>query len=132
MLRDFTYIDDVTACLRAMLFCPPKPDETGAPNRDLPVTGMRCTTAGNPSSWEMAGRKGLGLLGFSIQSFQQADALQGHVQARHVGVLVRVPGDPLVALQYSRELALVAAQQVAEVALGLVEVQTEGVLNRCR
>ena len=32
MLRDFTYIDDVTACLETMLFCPPKPDETGAPN----------------------------------------------------------------------------------------------------
>ena len=32
MLRDFTYIDDVTSCLEKMLFCPPKPDETGAPN----------------------------------------------------------------------------------------------------
>lgn len=32
MLRDFTYVDDVTACLERMLFCPPKPDETGAPN----------------------------------------------------------------------------------------------------
>jgi UDP-glucuronate 4-epimerase len=32
MLRDFTYIDDVTACLEQMLFSPPKPDETGAPN----------------------------------------------------------------------------------------------------
>ncbi|MBA4348346.1 MAG: NAD-dependent epimerase [Clostridiales bacterium] len=32
MLRDFTYVDDVTACLEKMLFCPPKPDETGAPN----------------------------------------------------------------------------------------------------
>jgi UDP-glucuronate 4-epimerase len=32
MLRDFTYIDDVTACVENMLFCPPKPDETGAPN----------------------------------------------------------------------------------------------------
>ena len=32
MLRDFTYIDDVTSCLERMLFCPPKPDETGAPN----------------------------------------------------------------------------------------------------
>ncbi len=32
MLRDFTYIDDVTACLSDMLFSPPKPDETGAPN----------------------------------------------------------------------------------------------------
>ncbi len=32
MLRDFTYIDDVTACLETMLFCPPRPDETGAPN----------------------------------------------------------------------------------------------------
>lgn len=32
MLRDFTYIDDVTACLETMLFSPPKPDETGAPN----------------------------------------------------------------------------------------------------
>ena len=31
MLRDFTYIDDVTACIEKMLFCPPKPDETGAP-----------------------------------------------------------------------------------------------------
>lgn len=31
MLRDFTYIDDVTACVETMLFCPPKPDETGAP-----------------------------------------------------------------------------------------------------
>lgn len=32
MLRDFTYIDDVTACLERMLFCPPQPDETGAHN----------------------------------------------------------------------------------------------------
>ena len=32
MLRDFTYIDDVTACLERMLFSPPNPDETGAPN----------------------------------------------------------------------------------------------------
>ena len=32
MLRDFTYIDDVTSCIEKMLFCPPKPDETGAPN----------------------------------------------------------------------------------------------------
>ena len=32
MLRDFTYIDDVTSCLEKMLYCPPKPDETGAPN----------------------------------------------------------------------------------------------------
>ena len=32
MLRDFTYVDDVTSCLSDMLFCPPKPDETGAPN----------------------------------------------------------------------------------------------------
>lgn len=32
MLRDFTYVDDVTACLEKMLFCPPKLDETGAPN----------------------------------------------------------------------------------------------------
>ncbi|NLI53958.1 MAG: NAD-dependent epimerase/dehydratase family protein [Clostridiales bacterium] len=31
MLRDFTYIDDVTSCLERMLFAPPKPDETGAP-----------------------------------------------------------------------------------------------------
>ena len=31
MLRDFTYIDDVTACVEKMLFSPPKPDETGAP-----------------------------------------------------------------------------------------------------
>ncbi|MEA4870296.1 MAG: SDR family NAD(P)-dependent oxidoreductase [Christensenella sp.] len=31
MLRDFTYIDDVTACVERMLFSPPKPDETGAP-----------------------------------------------------------------------------------------------------
>ncbi len=31
MLRDFTYIDDATACIEKMLFCPPKPDETGAP-----------------------------------------------------------------------------------------------------
>ena len=31
MLRDFTYIDDVTACVEKMLFAPPKPDETGAP-----------------------------------------------------------------------------------------------------
>ena len=31
MLRDFTYIDDVTSCIEAMLFSPPKPDETGAP-----------------------------------------------------------------------------------------------------
>ena len=31
MLRDFTYIDDVTACVERMLFTPPKPDETGAP-----------------------------------------------------------------------------------------------------
>lgn len=32
MLRDFTYIDDVILCIEKMLFCPPKPDETGAPN----------------------------------------------------------------------------------------------------
>jgi len=32
MLRDFTFVDDVTACLEQMLFSPPKPDETGAPN----------------------------------------------------------------------------------------------------
>ena len=31
MLRDFTYIDDVTGCIETMLFSPPKPDETGAP-----------------------------------------------------------------------------------------------------
>jgi UDP-glucuronate 4-epimerase len=31
MLRDFTYIDDVTSCVEKMLFVPPKPDETGAP-----------------------------------------------------------------------------------------------------
>ena len=31
MLRDFTYIDDVTSCIESMLFSPPKPDETGAP-----------------------------------------------------------------------------------------------------
>lgn len=31
MLRDFTYVDDVTACVEKMLFTPPKPDETGAP-----------------------------------------------------------------------------------------------------
>ncbi len=31
MLRDFTYIDDVTSCIETMLFSPPKPDETGAP-----------------------------------------------------------------------------------------------------
>lgn len=31
MLRDFTYIDDVTSCVERMLFSPPKPDETGAP-----------------------------------------------------------------------------------------------------
>lgn len=30
MLRDFTYVDDVTACVERMLFSPPKPDETGA------------------------------------------------------------------------------------------------------
>ena len=32
MLRDFTYVDDVTSCVERMLFCPPKPDETGARN----------------------------------------------------------------------------------------------------
>lgn len=32
MLRDFTYIDDVTSCVERMLFVPPKPDETGARN----------------------------------------------------------------------------------------------------
>jgi UDP-glucuronate 4-epimerase len=32
MLRDFTYVDDVTACVERMLFSPPKPDETGARN----------------------------------------------------------------------------------------------------
>ena len=32
MLRDFTYIDDVTSCMENMLFIPPQPDETGAPN----------------------------------------------------------------------------------------------------
>ncbi len=31
MLRDFTYVDDVTACVERMLFSPPKADETGAP-----------------------------------------------------------------------------------------------------
>lgn len=31
MLRDFTYIDDVTSCIETMLFSPPRPDETGAP-----------------------------------------------------------------------------------------------------
>lgn len=30
MLRDFTYVDDVTACVERMLFSPPKSDETGA------------------------------------------------------------------------------------------------------
>lgn len=30
MLRDFTYVDDVTSCVERMLFSPPKPDETGA------------------------------------------------------------------------------------------------------
>lgn len=30
LLRDFTYVDDVTACVESMLFIPPKPDETGA------------------------------------------------------------------------------------------------------
>ena len=29
MLRDFTYIDDVTDCVEKMLFVPPLPDETG-------------------------------------------------------------------------------------------------------
>ena len=32
MLRDFTFVDDVTACVERMLFSPPKPDETGARN----------------------------------------------------------------------------------------------------
>ncbi len=32
MLRDFTYIDDVTSCMENMLFISPQPDETGAPN----------------------------------------------------------------------------------------------------
>ena len=32
MLRDFTFVDDVTSCVERMLFCPPKPDETGARN----------------------------------------------------------------------------------------------------
>lgn len=32
MLRDFTYVDDVTSCVERMLHCPPKPDETGARN----------------------------------------------------------------------------------------------------
>ena len=32
MLRDFTYVDDVTSCVERMLFVPPKPDETGARN----------------------------------------------------------------------------------------------------
>ncbi len=32
MLRDFTYVDDVTACIERMLPSPPKPDETGARN----------------------------------------------------------------------------------------------------
>ena len=32
MLRDFTYVDDVTSCVERMLFYPPKPDETGAQN----------------------------------------------------------------------------------------------------
>ncbi len=30
MLRDFTYVDDVTSCVERMLFSPPKPDDTGA------------------------------------------------------------------------------------------------------
>lgn len=30
MLRDFTYVDDVTGCVERMLFSPPRPDETGA------------------------------------------------------------------------------------------------------
>lgn len=30
LLRDFTYVDDVTACVESILFSPPKPDETGA------------------------------------------------------------------------------------------------------
>ncbi len=31
MMRDFTYIDDVTACMEKMLLSPPERDETGAP-----------------------------------------------------------------------------------------------------
>lgn len=30
LLRDFTYVDDVTACVEKMLFSPSEPDETGA------------------------------------------------------------------------------------------------------
>ncbi len=29
LLRDFTYVDDVTACVQAMLFSPPKPNASG-------------------------------------------------------------------------------------------------------
>ncbi|MCE5188146.1 MAG: SDR family NAD(P)-dependent oxidoreductase [Eubacteriales bacterium] len=32
MLRDFTYVDDVTSCVERMLLQPPSPDETGARN----------------------------------------------------------------------------------------------------
>jgi nucleoside-diphosphate-sugar epimerase len=41
MLRDFTYIDDVTSCIEKMLFCPPKPDETGAPNAVYNIGNQR-------------------------------------------------------------------------------------------
>ena len=49
--------------------------------------------AGNPSSWEMAGRKGLGVLGFAIQSFKQAEAVvpsykKGIAEAEPVGAFV--------------------------------------------
>jgi alkanesulfonate monooxygenase SsuD/methylene tetrahydromethanopterin reductase-like flavin-dependent oxidoreductase (luciferase family) len=49
--------------------------------------------AGNPASWEMAGRKGLGVLGFAIQSFKQAEAVvpsykKGIAEAEPVGAFV--------------------------------------------
>ena len=49
--------------------------------------------AGNTASWEMAGRKGLGVLGFSIQSFRQAEAVvpfykKGIAEAEPIGAFV--------------------------------------------
>jgi alkanesulfonate monooxygenase SsuD/methylene tetrahydromethanopterin reductase-like flavin-dependent oxidoreductase (luciferase family) len=49
--------------------------------------------AGNTTSWEMAGRKGLGVLGFAIQSFKQAEVVvpfyqKGIAEAEPIGAFV--------------------------------------------
>jgi hypothetical protein len=63
--------------------------------------------------------------------FQQRDG-EGHVQARHVGVLVGVVGYPLVAPQDTAHLGLVVSKQTAQVPRRLMEVQTECVLDGYR